>query len=122
MPATEITLGGVPRGAVIVLCEPGRLGEACGPMNGLAEHGYESVAAKVSDGASEVIDSLLAYLGERGWGLEQVGVIGYGVSGRAALFTAAEYARGAAVSIAPAGSVADQGEPLRTPWIDRVVR
>jgi len=115
--ATEITLGGVPRGAIIVLCDAGRLSDAAEPMNGLAEHGYESVAAEVSGGAGDVVGSLLAHLGARGWEAEQVGVIGYGAGGRAALLTAAEFTLGAAVTIAPDGPVSDPREPLRTPWL-----
>jgi len=114
--AAEITLGGIPRGAVVVLCDAGRLAGAAEPMNALAGHGYETVAAEVANGAADVAGGLLAHLADRGWEPEQVGVVGYGAGGRAALLTATEFALGAAVSVT-AASYADPGEPLRTPWL-----
>ncbi|GAA5210847.1 dienelactone hydrolase family protein [Streptomyces thinghirensis] len=133
----EIRLGGVPRGAVIVLCDAGTGGQdAPGVMNALVEHGYESVAAVLpASGAGsaatdhdllEDVAALLGRLAERGWSPDQVGLVGYGLGGRTALLAAAEFPLGAAVSVAPAGltaasgmlpALADAARPVRTPWL-----
>ncbi|WP_405467373.1 dienelactone hydrolase family protein [Streptomyces canus] len=130
LPVARIRLGGVPRGAVIVLCDTGALErDAAGIMNGLVEHGYESVAVDLSptadvDGAGvhvpserELLDDVAVLLGgwvERGWSAEQVGLVGNGFGGRVALLAAAEFELGAAVSVVPSEVV-----PLspRTPWL-----
>jgi carboxymethylenebutenolidase len=139
MPVAELHLGGVPRGAGIVLCGPGAgLPDAAELMNGLAEHGYESVAADVgriaADGAPLTDDamvadvrSLLDRLAGRGWSRDQVGVVGYDLGGRAALLAASAYVLGAAISVNPAGIAQPAGESLppladspsgvRTPWL-----
>jgi carboxymethylenebutenolidase len=119
----EIRLGGVPRGAAIVLCDAGALDrDAADAMNGLAEHGYESIAADLTrtgpvtdDDALRDVGLVLDHLGERGWSAEQIGLVGYGFGGGIALLAAAEFGLGAAVSVAPVG--APEPLPVRTPWL-----
>jgi len=128
-------LGGIPRGAVVLL----RSGAATGPdvvetMNGLAERGYESVAADLAtdlapsgapgdDDALRVLEALIELLGRRGWADEQIGLVGYGFGGRIALLAAATTSFGAAVSIDPDGLTdlvarfASGGRGLCTPWL-----
>jgi carboxymethylenebutenolidase len=132
--ATEIRLGGVPRGAVLVACDVGGLAvDAADVMNGLAAHGYVSVAADLFStdatdaGVLEKVGALLAYLGGQDWSAEQVGVVGYGFGGRVALLAAAEFGMGAALSVSPAGIAAPLSEglpaltavlrPVRAPWL-----
>jgi carboxymethylenebutenolidase len=132
LPIAQLNLGGVPRGAVILLCHEGALsGDAAERMNRLAEHGYESVAADLAasradhpDGALVTdVGALLGRLAERGWTSEQIGLIGYGLGARAALLAAAEHTFGVAMSIGPAGlaggveSLADLSGKLYTPWL-----
>lgn len=139
LPVARIELGGVPRGAAIVLCDAGALErDAAGFMNGLAEHGYESVAVDLSPTGGDPTGTtdrdlvsdvavLVGRLGERGWSPAQVGLVGYGFGGRTALLATAEFALGAAVSIAPSGVAdawSDALPPLtqvarhvRTPWL-----
>ncbi len=123
----EIKLGGVPRGAVVVLCEAGGLEhDAPEVLNRLAEHGYESLAADLSSAGPAVtarddellrdVAILLGRLAGRGWSPEQIGLVGYGLGGRVALLVAAEFELGAAVSVAPAGLRTPAG-PLGTPWL-----
>ncbi len=133
----ELALGGVPRGAVALLCRPGDLTTgAVELVNGLAEHGYESVAADLSATDVEVLTDdvlrqgvrlLLDRLAKRGWELEQIGLLGYGLGGRAALLAAADHVLGAAVSVDPAGIASPAGPGLPallrsphrvvTPWL-----
>lgn len=131
----EIALPGVPRGAVIILCEPAGLGErATELMNGLAEHGYSSLVADVTgrsgqiddDRSLEIVAALVAYLAGRGWSDEQIGLVGYGSGGRAALLASGIMKVGAAVSISPNGlahtsdggqSLAAVAQPVITPWL-----
>jgi carboxymethylenebutenolidase len=122
----EIALGSVPRGAVLMLCDTDGFDEVGEPMTGLAEHGYESLAAaEIADDADadRVVDVLLERLGESGWELEQVGVIGYGRGARNALRAAARYTLGAAVSVADLltpgrqAAMAPTVAALRTPWL-----
>ncbi len=129
MQITEIGLGGVPRGAVIVLCDTEQLTEAAEVMNGLAEHGYESSAADLSDCGRvngdpiQSVGALLSHLGERGWEHEQLGILGYGYGGWLSLRAEAAYTLGAAVSIAPAQPAGAEDTTtralatLQTPWI-----
>ncbi|MCX4428898.1 dienelactone hydrolase family protein [Streptomyces mirabilis] len=130
-----IELGGVPRGAVIVLCDAGALErDAAGIMNGLAERGYESLAVDLSPAPVISVRDLLGDVavllrrfGERGWSPEQVGLVGYGFGGRTALLAAAEFELGASVSVAPSGMADTPTEalpplsraarPVRTPWL-----
>jgi carboxymethylenebutenolidase len=132
--AAEIRLGGVPRGAVLVACDVGGLAaDAADVMNGLAAHGYVSVAADLYSadatdaGVLAKVGALLGYLGGQGWSAEQVGVAGYGFGGRAALLAAAEFGVGAALSVSPAGVAAPLSgglpalagilRPVRAPWL-----
>lgn len=120
----EIKLGGVSRGAVVVLCDVGALEhDAPDVMNGLAEHGYESLAADLSstrpardDDLLREVSTLLGRLGDRGWSPEQIGLVGYGFGGRVALLAASEFGLGAAVSVAPTG-VQVSPPSLRAPWL-----
>ncbi len=120
----EIKLGGVPRGAVVVLCDADALEQdAPEVMNGLAEHGYESLAVDLSspgpardDELLRDVAALLGRLGERGWSAEQIGLVGYGFGGRVALLASAEFGLGGAVSVAPTG-VEVPPIPLRAPWL-----
>jgi carboxymethylenebutenolidase len=124
-----VALGGIPRGAVVLLTGAGGLRrvEVVDAMNFLAEHGYESVAADLgpdsveSDGmALQHVRTLLDLLAARGWDLDQIGLIGFGSGGYAALLAAASVELGAAVSIRadlPAGDGARSVGPVRTPWL-----
>jgi carboxymethylenebutenolidase len=130
----ELYLGRVPRGAVILLCSSGALtADAFEGMNGLAEHGYESIAADLADSATSDetslhdVRTLVDRLAGRGWSSDQIGVVGYGFGGRIALLAASELALGAAISIDPSGVAApvgstrpalvDAGRGVRTPWL-----
>lgn len=121
-------LGGVPRGAVVLLRRAAVGGsDVIEAMNGLAEHGYESVAADLEaagdGGAPRALQALVELLGERGWTTEQLGLVGYGHGGRIALLAAATTTFGAAASIDPDGVTdlaarfALGGQGLRTPWL-----
>jgi carboxymethylenebutenolidase len=133
----EIELGGVPRGAVIVLWDRGRLDLSAEEiMNGLAEHGYESIAAELlpTDGQAHSdrdltrdVAAILGRLSVRGWNPEQVGVLGYGFGGRVALLAATEFALGASISVNPTGighsateglaPLLEELSPALTPWV-----
>jgi carboxymethylenebutenolidase len=129
LPIAQLNLGGIPRGAAILLGHQGALsGDAGERMNQLAEHGYESVAADLATAGAGHRDHalvadvgvLLGRLADRGWAPEQVGLIGYGPGARAALLAAAEYTLGAAISIGPAGdieSLTSLAARLHTPWL-----
>lgn len=120
----EIVLFSEPRGAVLLLCEPGGLDtHATGLMNALAEHGYETLATDLSvlalddEGLRIAVEGLLDVLAERGWEREQTGVVGYADGGRAALVAARDLEVGAAVSMSPT-ALTDVTEPaVRTPWL-----
>lgn len=124
----SLLLGGVPRGAVVVLAGPGGLDEiaAVETMNSLAQHGYESVLASAAAAATAtgrgaaVLDALVRLLAERDWEDEQIGLVGYGQGARTVLEAAAERAYGAAVSIPRESRQLLVPEPvtaLRTPWL-----
>jgi carboxymethylenebutenolidase len=137
VPVASVLLGGVPRGAVILLSAAGEPAvDVAEAMNRLAEHGYESVAADLGrvtaggagpgdDTAVSDVAALADLLAGRGWSREQIGLVGYGYGGRAALLAAASDAFGAAVSIEPAGAAQFAAEPrsvgdgrgLLTPWL-----
>jgi carboxymethylenebutenolidase len=136
LPVFRLDLPGVPRGAVILLGEADRLGDqVIELMNGLAEHGYESLAADLGavaalrdDGAAiAALRQLIDHIGEaRDWHGQQIGVVGYGYGGRIALRAAAELDLGAAVSISPAGlsgshdgrpALTASVRPVDTPWL-----
>jgi carboxymethylenebutenolidase len=135
----EVRLGGLPRGAALVIFDERQMDQE-GPrvLNGLAEHGYECLAAEVlptvANGAAtsdhdlmRPVAALLSTLGEWGWALQQVGVLGYGLGGRVALLAAADFEVGAAVSISPTDlsgalsadlpSLAQAARPVRAPWL-----
>ncbi len=131
-PARELRLGGVPRGAAVVVCPTGALDADAAPaLNRLAGQGYESVAVGVPEDAGDhalldAVDAALDRLALRGWTAEQVGVVGYGAGGRAAVVAASGVELGAAVSIAPTWSgdpaaaleeLARHAHTLRAPWL-----
>jgi len=136
LPVARLDLPGVPRGAVILLGEADRLGDRVVElMNGLAEHGYESLAADLGalgtlrDDAAAIagLSALIDHLGDaRDWHGQQIGVIGFGYGGRIALRAAAELDLGAAVSISPSDlsgshdgrpALTDSARPVDTPWL-----
>lgn len=127
----ELLLGGVPRGAAVVVAGPDGLSEieAVDTMNSLAQHGYESLLARPADDAAEddvdraVVHHLVDRLAARGWTHEQTGVIGYGRGARAALVAGADTTFGAAISIPRDPRVLltpDRITGLCTPWLGLV--
>jgi carboxymethylenebutenolidase len=131
VPARTLWLGGIPRGAVLLLLDAETTDfDPAEAMNELAAHGYESLAAVDRTDVDDVsrlglVDSLATRLGERGWTGEQIGLVGFGSGGRTALLAAAARTFGGAVSVAPRGISTLLGEPerlgagagLRTPWL-----
>jgi carboxymethylenebutenolidase len=121
----------------VVLCDRGQLSISAEEiMNGLAEHGYESVAADVFPAEQhhptdqdllEDVATLVARLAARDWENGQIGVVGYGFGARLALQAAGAFALGAAISVNPSGlghalapglaSLADSVQPAHTPWL-----
>lgn len=103
-PVLEISLGGTPRGILLLVCDCGDLlGGTTEVMNRLAEHGYESLAAEIPrEEASARLGVLFARADARGWTAEQTGMVGWGSGGRIALDAAVENTFGAAVSLSPA--------------------
>ena len=60
LPIAQLNLGGIPRGAAILLGPEGALSADAGErMNHLAEHGYESVAADLAAAGAEHPDHML---------------------------------------------------------------
>jgi carboxymethylenebutenolidase len=120
----EIRLPGLPRGAALVLYGPSGL-ETHAPdaLNVLAEHGYESLAADLGPRRADDEDllatvvGLLAILGERGWSYEQVGLVGFGEGGRAALVAARDLVVGAVVSVSPPDALQVASPLVRSPWL-----
>ena len=135
VPIAQVDLGGIPRGAVLLLLGPGSDFESDSDqhLNDLATHGYEGVAADLYgiDGSDKqfesVVGSLLAHLARCGWEGEQTAIVGYGLGGRLALSASAAVGLGAAVSISPTAITGDDGHlsaavallaPLvQTPWL-----
>ncbi|MGZ8727100.1 MAG: dienelactone hydrolase family protein [Aeromicrobium sp.] len=127
---SEIHLGGAPRGAVVILDGPEhRRFDVVEVMGALAEHGYESVCAPTNgllgDRGEEnptavLVEDLAAHLGQRDWSREQIGVLGFGCGGVAALEAAGTEDYGAAVSVCPT-LLASVSTPrlshVRTPWL-----
>jgi hypothetical protein len=123
----ELHLGGVPRGAVVVLAGPQGLDEmgAVDMMNRLAQHGYESVLAlPASDPDDDTVLAIVQHLtrlaATRGWTREQTAVIGYGHGSRAALLIATRVTFGAVVSIPRAGQELvhmARSALLLSPWL-----
>lgn len=138
VPIAQLDLGGIPRGAVLLLLGSGGdfESDAAQQLNDLAAHGYEGVAADLDaiDGTDDqlvgVVGSLLTHLGRRDWEGEQIGLIGYGLGGRLVLLASARFGLGAAVSVSPtAVTVGDQhlsptvgalAPAFRTPWLGMV--
>ena len=124
---SSLSLGGVPRGAVVLVAGPDGLStmQAVDTMNSLAQHGYESVMAEPAgsgddDFARALVRHLVARVAARGWTQDQTGVIGYGQGARAALVAASEEVFGAAISIPrDAREIAGPAHirALRTPWL-----
>lgn len=131
IPVADIVLGGVPRGAVLILCEAGDVERTSDDIgNRFAEHGYESTTADLSavlagtaedDATTGALEVLLEHLMRRGWSPDQVGVVGYGRAGYAALLAAASFPVGAAVSAATVLDDVAKGTPtpvaVRSPWL-----
>jgi carboxymethylenebutenolidase len=136
---SELSLAGVPRGAVLVLTSGESLssggfhGQATEVLNELAANGYEGIAADFAvvdedeDGSLEVVRTLLQRLAGRGWRPGQVGLIGYRTSARLMLAASAELGLGAAVSVSPSlvrigehvppADVLEGAPRVRTPWL-----
>jgi carboxymethylenebutenolidase len=130
----QVDLGGIPRGAVLVMSADGAFEHEAAPiLNDLAVHGYESVAADMTategtdDALMQVVAELLQHVGKRGWQSEQIGVIGYGRGGRLALLACSHFGLGAAVSISPrhlftsddhlSPEITELASTVRTPWL-----
>lgn len=125
---SALLLGGIPRGAAIIVGGPDGLGpvEAVDTVNALAQHGYESVMAEPvgvghdDDFARELVHHLVDRVAARGWTHEQTGVIGYGQGARAALIAGSEATFGAAISV-PRDTRqflrANRITALQTPWL-----
>lgn len=125
---SALLLGGVPRGAAVIVAGPDGLGpvEVADTMNALAQHGYESILSEPAgsrhddDFARELIQHLVDRVAARGWTHEQVGVIGYGQGARAALIAGSEATFGAAISVPRDARELLGTDPilaLRTPWL-----
>lgn len=134
VPIAQLNLGGIPRGAVVLLCAGGDFEAAATQhLNQLAAHGYEGIAADLdaSEGTDEqlvdVVGSLLTHVRRREWQDEQVGLIGYGLGARLALRASARFRLGAAVSVSPtamttgdnhlSAAMAALASQVRTPWL-----
>jgi carboxymethylenebutenolidase len=130
----QIALGGVPRGAALVLCSPRqRDGEDAHVLNELAAHGYEGIAATVHgteglDAHVSVVEMLMERLAQRGWHPGQVGAVGYESPIRLAARVGADVGFGALVTVSPTGLVEDGTDILAhdlpalvsevvTPWL-----
>ncbi|MEO5663238.1 MAG: dienelactone hydrolase family protein [Nocardioides sp.] len=134
VPIAQLDLGGIPRGAALLLCSGGDFeADSAQHLNDLAAHGYEGVAADLDaiNGTDEqlvdVVGTLLTHLRRRDWQGEQVGLIGYGLGGRLALLASARYGLGATVSVSPTAMTAGDehlspaigalAPAVRTPWL-----
>lgn len=129
-PIAEFLLGGVPRGAVLALCDQGML-EADSPdiVHEFAMHGYETLVCDSAiqhhdtEAELDLIDALLDRLGSRGWHEEQIGIAGFGSGGRSSLLAARHFRLGAAVSVSPPRLARAPREMvalargLRAPWL-----
>lgn len=123
----EIRLGPFPRGAALILYDAESVAGVDDPMNALAQHGFESLAAglPVATPATKdrILDALVLRLGERNWDHEQIGVLGCGRGGYTVLGAAGRYPFGAAVSVVELGTAEQQDQvaramsELRTPWL-----
>lgn len=130
----QIALGGVPRGAALVLCSPRqRDGEDALVLNELAMHGYEGIAATVDgtealDAHESIVERMMERLDQRGWHPGQVGVVAYECPIRLAARVGARVGFGALITISPTGLVEDGTDRLApdlpalvsgivTPWL-----
>ena len=130
----QIALGGVPRGAALVLCSPRqRDGEDAHVLNELAMHGYEGIAATVDetealDAHVSIVETMMERLAQRGWHPSQVGVVGFESPIRLAARVGADAGFGALVTVSPTGLVEDGTDGLArdlpalvsdvvTPWL-----
>ena len=130
----QIALGGVPRGAALVLCSARqRGGEDAHVLNELAAHGYEGIAATVEgteglDTHVSIVERMMERLARRGWHPGQVGVVGFESPLRLAARVGADAGFGALVTISPTGLVEDGTDRLApdlpalvsrivTPWL-----
>lgn len=129
-PIAEFRLGGVPRGAVLAVCDRGTLAtDAPDIVHEFAMHGYETLVCDTSspglsgEAELELVDALLSRLAARDWQDEQIGIAGFGTGGRAALLAARRFRVGAAVSVSPTAVVGETpdlvelAQGLRTPWL-----
>jgi len=132
IPVADIELGGVPRGAALILCEQGELSSTADEIgNRFAEHGYESTTADLvtllgpgsaDDAIAGALQVLLRHVSRRDWTTDQIGVLGYGQSGRASLIAAARFPVGAAVSAAArledvVNGLSPYSFSLAVPWL-----
>jgi carboxymethylenebutenolidase len=114
----QIALGGVPRGAALVLCSARqRGGEDAHVLNGLAAHGYEGIAATVDgieglDAHVSVVEKMMERLARRGWHPGQVGLVGFESPIRLAARVGADAEFGALVTVSPTGLVEDGTDRL----------
>ncbi|NEN79718.1 dienelactone hydrolase family protein [Nocardioides zeae] len=130
----ELYLGGIPRGAVLVLCAEDQCdGDDAVVLNALAEHGYEGLAATPhgdvsADALVAAAASLSGRLAARGWEAAQIGVLAFRIPVASAMRLSAATGAGALVTVSPVGLTADaRGEldaalpPLvsatRSPWL-----
>ncbi|MEU3269310.1 hypothetical protein ABZ639_00605 [Saccharomonospora sp. NPDC006951] len=128
VPVSTVYLGGVPRGAAVIVAGPAGLdaAESADLMNALARHGYESVLADPPDRAMDddfgrvLIGHLVDSIAARGWPDEQIGLVGYGRGARAVLIAGSERTFGAAISVPRDAWTLlgpDRVVSLRTPWL-----
>jgi len=130
----EIRLGNHARSAVVILCAAADLDSfAADRMNGLAEHGYETLATDLDRAGTSrpdraaVVDELVARLNDRGWDRDQIALIGYGEGASTVLAATANCPVATAVSVAPTELSGDRGARPRVPWLgmfgelDRIV-
>ena len=130
----QIALGGVPRGAALVLCsDRQRGGEDGHVLNELAMHGYEGIAATVDgteglDTQVSIVERMMERLARRGWHPGEVGVVGFESPIRLAARVGADAGFGALVTVSPTGLVEDGTDGLArdlpalvsdvvTPWL-----
>lgn len=124
----EIGLVGEPRGLILILCAAGRLFvDASETMNAFAEHGYATIAVDLTtngqgdDGIVADLTTVVERVAGEGWELEQIGLVGFGAGGRAALLGAMALDLGAAVSVSPTDVSTirppSRKRDMRTPWL-----
>lgn len=125
LPVLEISLGGTPRGVVVLVCDETDSSDGVVEwMNRFAEHGYETLAATVPwDCSFPLLDTVFFRTEGRGWTAEQTGLVGWGSGGRVVLDAATRLSFGAAVSMSASlrdGSCTSSDEfegGVATPWL-----